>query len=224
MNINNLTILPGGGSPYSQVYSPVYDLIMNHAKSKGIDFTLLDYIGIGQHPDLGDGLDLSKVINKIRNCIYTEIKDRTLFCKSFGCDVASFFLANEPELLKNYNQIILWGASPFHHQWELFAKEDINDTNNYLIKKGLKISNRYFTNLIPIEYQAKCFSSTKHIKIGCGTEDMHCSVEFCKYLSSIINKHTSCHATISIIDGAPHSVTSQNSKKLVDQYLDFIFT
>ena len=199
------------------------DFLKPECYKRNYSYKLIDHVGIGQYPKIGSGLCLPMVIEKVRKEL--SVKDGSvLLCRSFGCLVASYFLAQEPEHLECYARVILWVPSPFHSVWERFAKDkdSLANFNNKAARKGFMINETFWETTYPIEYFAKRFHR-KDVSIGFGTEDIYCDKAFAVYLHDLIAHYTECFVDTLEILGARHEIKGSDDKNIVNQYLSFIF-
>lgn len=210
--MNNLVVLPGGGSPHSKAYQPIYTFHEKVASSRGFGVHTLDYVGFGHAPDIGKGLRLPEIMAKVRMDFQEIKRPARLFARSFGCTVAAWLLHHCPEVLEQIDPLVLWGPVSFATNWELLVKpkdgiEDLNqkfrDKNN-----GAQFSPDFWDTLEPIEVLLSHIpkSCTKNIVVGTGSEDIYCTREFTTYLADLINSRTACKASNVYLEGAPHTV------------------
>jgi hypothetical protein len=223
MRNEKLTVLCGAGSPYSKQYKPVYDFLNTESRKRDFDFQLIDYVGVGQFPEINNGLSLPRAFEKVLPELTTETSSR-LLCRSFGCHLAGYILSEYPEVLKNYNPVILWGPSPFHGLWELFGKDKnaINKFNEFASKKGVKFHNEFWTDMVPLEVCAKKFKD-KDIIVAYGTEDIYCDYSFANYLNDLILSYTNCNSKVVTIEKARHEIKASDSENILSSYLSLIF-
>lgn len=229
--MRELVVLSGGGSPYSDTYRPVYQIIANQAQIRAVPYTLVDYIGCGHDdcsgcdPKWGKGSNLPSAVERTRAILRNVAPGSTLFCRSFGCDVCMRLATQEPELIYRLDSIILWGPSPYHYYWQYVGADAgaIEKFNAEVSAKGLKLSADFWRTFVPIEVSAKKFSG-KRLTIAYGTEDPDCDAAFVNYLSSIVKQsRPGVPVEVISIAGAGHELTADSDAVMLAQYLALIF-
>jgi len=207
----HITILSGGGSPHTDEYGPVYRLIEEEGERRGWSTHLIDYVGVGHAPEFGVELNLPGAVVKAREDLKTRPAPQgsTLLCRSFGCDVGAYLLANHGGEMAAFSRIVLWGPSAYHLYWDLVARTptSLREMNVYAKekKKGMKLHDDFWATFKPIEESAKRFRSIT-IEIGYGTRDKYCDAPFANYLAGVVWKHTACPVRVVEIEGAYHEI------------------
>ena len=237
MNLSkHITILSGGGSPHVESYRAVYALIEEEAVARGFRTDLVDYVGCGHEPKMGNGLNLPDAVEKVRKEInkHPAPTGSTLLCRSFGCDVGAYLLAYHAQEMAAFARIVLWGPSAYHLYWDLVARtpESTREMNEYAAKhkRGMRLHEGFWATFQPIEISAKHFRSIS-VEIGFGTQDQYCESAFANYLAGIIRNHTKCPVRVVEIRGADHEiridpkagVPNEEHERIKQEYFQLIF-
>lgn len=224
--MKHLTILSGGGSPHGDAYRPVYELIRDEANLRGISSSLIDYVGIGQYPTYGSGLNLptavDKALSEIRNLEFT--REGVLLCRSFGCDVGAYLMAHHQDEMKRFGRLVLWGPSAFHVFWRLLASEPdaLDKFNSLAMSKGVILSARFWETFCPIEESLRMLKEIT-VSIGFGTKDKYCDAPLANYLAALIRKYTKCSVNVTEIPDAEHEIRPEANNTIKALYFQFIF-
>lgn len=210
----HITILSGGGSPHVPSYRKVYEFIEEEAARRGVTTHLIDYVGVGHHPEIGAGLSLPASVEKARQDIAARPAPggSTLLCRSFGCDVGAYLLAYHGDEMTAFSRVILWGPSAYHTYWDLVARtpDSLRGLNAYAAKhdKGMRLHDAFWDTFEPIEESSKRLRPIT-VDIGFGSRDPYCDGPFAHYLAGIIWKHTSCSVRVVQIEGAEHEIRAE---------------
>lgn len=230
----HLTILSGGGSPHTDEYGPVYGLIDEEAALRGWSTHLIDYVGVGHAPEFGMGLNLSGAVEKAWQDLQARPAPQgsTLLCRSFGCDVGAYLLANHGDEMSAFSRVVLWGPSAFHLIWTLAERDrgGIDKVNFMSLSKGVQWSPTYWKTTVPIEESVKQIKGIQ-VGIGYGTKDQYCDAPFANYLAGLIQKHTDCAVHVCPIKGAGHEIrpdpapggSAEEHERIKREYFALIF-
>lgn len=224
--MKQLTILSGGGSPHSALYKPVYELIQDEARSRGVTSTLIDYVGFGHYPDYGLGLSLpsaaEKALDEVSRLTFTG--EGALLCRSFGCDVGVWLMGHHPKEMKRYRRIILWGPSAFHTYWGMVAIDNgaLERLNYGANRKGVALSPRFWETYSPIEESLQLLKGVR-VSVGYGTEDKYCGRPFASYVEGLLCQKGLCHVDVTAIEGAGHEIRPSTPDAIKTPYFRFIF-
>jgi len=222
--MKQLIILPGGSTPRSERYWPVYDLLISTAIEKGWNANLIDFIGEGQSPEFGVGLEL--ITNSISTrALLSQYKEQaTLFCRCYGCYIGAYLLAFYPQCLSGFNHVIFWAPIPYWFQWkEAYAvRQSVTEFNLWAETRGYQLNQEFFKTLLPLEAMVTRIK-TGNFTFSCGAADLFCTEQDVHYLARVMESSTGNRPRVVIVPGAKHGVEKEDSTEVKKQYLDMIF-
>lgn len=89
----HMAILPGGSPPETPPYRAVYDLLLSEARTRQWTARVHSFVGDGQMPDIGRGLELTRNAIAVRTAVREYPEGSTLFCRCYGCYVGAYLIA-----------------------------------------------------------------------------------------------------------------------------------
>ncbi len=219
-----LVIFPGGGSPGNPKYASVYRLLEQEANKFGYTDTDTSLLWPG-HENKGI-LTLDGAL-QIANIKLDELEascdQYDILARSFGCYVAvKIALDKKPKALC---KIMLWGPPPYWLMWDMWYR-DIEKQKNKAAEKGLKVDEKLFPSLVPIEWMLP--QTSYETVVATGAKDPYVSHAYLRYLESLVEERKSDKICQSIkfkdaVPGAVHEVTEDSPKPVIEAYLTTLF-
>ena len=212
-------VISGAGAPSLSPYDLTYKLLEEEAKKRQIDLVLVDFSGIGQHPNTGSGLDIVTSKDRIRHAISNKTSDHFV-CLAYGCLASASLLVEAPELFAAYKSITFWALPSQSRMWQAMghSSAQLIAFNKKTKMRGFQFSPTFFDHYQPLAYLVEKFPAY-NIALGCGTEDYWCPTEFPHYLQSLTPKAIKAKT----IKGAGHHVNTESENEVKIPYLNFIF-
>ena len=216
-----LVLFPGGGNPDTDLYSKVYGLLVKRAPAFGYSAVDTSVRWPGHVILPGEGDDVltfqgALAVAKTTLAGHEGVGEPyDILARSFGTYIA--LKATMETTLQHLRRVILWGAPPFWHMWQMFVR-DLEETKDTARAKGILVDKSLFPSLHAIESLLQ--ETPRKVIVVTGTDDKFSTPAFHSYLMQITAGARRDIVFRPPVKGAPHEVTAELSREVVDNYLD----
>lgn len=218
-------VIPGLGSPESQLYRKVYDLLASAARQRDMPMRCLRYEG---HGHLANGridgeIELPGVAQGIADQVRQSPMQSTLVCRSFGCLLPGYLALHHDLKLQDFRRIALWGPVPYFHMWKLFGTAArVAEKNSEAEAKGARLAPDFFQSITPLEASCEALLDTE-VVIAVGTADGYTTPAFAEFLATIVRGAGNPNVNVRIVENAPHEMTAAQGQNVITDYLNALF-
>ena len=173
-------LLPGGTSPYVAPGKKLYRWVDDELAHRHAHMYMLDYVGMGHYPAIGQGLSASSIGPVIARKLNVLEVPYVLLSSCFGTLVAAWLRANAPDSFHHCRKLIFW-ASPSNGFLRNLALEnqDVADLNGKTAhERGFKLAETFWSQTDTLLDLAPRFSQVLPTLLICGHDDEQCNATY----------------------------------------------
>ena len=213
-----VVLLPGGSSPYVAPGKKLYRWVDDELTRRHAHMCMLDYVGMGHYPAIGQGLSAASIGPVIAQKLNVLEVPYILLSSCFGTLVAAWLRANAPDSFHHCSKLIFWASPSNGFLRDLALKnQHVADFNNKTThEKGFKLAEAFWTQTDTLLDLAPRFSQALPTLLMCGDDDEQCNAAYLHSCREAMSTEVSMEVSVVSVP-AHHALSSAESPEEVFQ-------
>lgn len=211
-------VLPGGNSPVHPKGMRRYGSLAAVCRERGLDLWILDYVGYGHYPVIGDGIDVEILSDLVASRISRINIPFTLFANCLGTLICGFIWAYHAHTLDCCERLVFWGGPSRRHLDDIASQyPDVTQFNEQIAhSSGFALGSRFWRHTQTLSDLAPRFLLPVESVLACGIGDEETDVDYLAQVKKAMPTASADRSTLATGPGEHDFAESENLNILMD--------